>query len=291
MDPNEEIILRKYLRRKIAVKNFSLSGMTSGFKEDAKILRNNIFTCFARGENGAYSATPSNINLMDIRDHIRNTGNKMSPYNYFDLDTLIAYNEYLEKILSSANLNRMKDRRQTFKISDFDTALKYTVPKYFIEHAGEFETGYYDLKCPVKIFRDERRRPIPERTPDAKSFDKKYPFSYCERLLNQYLEEKHPNVNSINNSSRESNQETERYDFIYKGQKYLINSEKYYLGEDNYTIRYISADSLDNRYRISGYFDLSMQEYIGNIYDMEQNFIADSAESGVDIFDNQDHNM
>ena len=67
MNPTEEIILRKYLKRKIAIKNNSFNGMTSQFKDAAKLLRNNIFTVFARGEAGTYAATSSNLNLIDVR--------------------------------------------------------------------------------------------------------------------------------------------------------------------------------------------------------------------------------
>lgn len=284
MNSADEIILRQYLKRKIAVKNNSFSGMTSSFRENAKILRNNIFTAFARGKDGSYAATRSNLNLRDVRDHIRNTGNRMSPYNYFDLDTLIAYDAFLEMIINQANINRMKDHKIVFDLDHFDTALKYVVPKYFIEHAGEFETGYYDIKCPVRILRDGRNRPMPERTPDARSFDKKYSVTFCERLLNDYLDEKHPEDRLLEPEDAKYEEDLLRYDFVYRGVQYKISSEQHYLGDDSQPIRYIVADSLDRKINLRGYFDLGMTEYVGNIYDMENNFLASPEDSGVDIY-------
>lgn len=285
MKPIEEIILRQYLKRKIALKNSLFSGMTSSFRDEAKIMRNNIFKHFASGKDGVCAATRSNINLMDVREHIRDTGNRMSPYNYFDLDTLIAYDSFLEMIIDSADANRIKDRKSVFDLNHFDTAIKYTVPKYFIENAGKFETGYYDINCPVRILRNERKRPTPERTPDATSFDKKYSTSYCDDLLMQYLDEKHPEDRILVSEENKYEEDPSIYDFVYLGEKYRIESAEYYLGDDSQPIRYIVAYSLDRKINIRGYFDMSMTEYVGNIYDLDDNFIAVAEDSGVDIYE------
>ena len=70
-----------------------------------------------------------------------------------------------------------------FDIKDFTDALSRDVPKFFSENAGTEKTGYYDLDCPVRIMRDEKKRPNPERTPDAKSFDAKYSLQSHREIL------------------------------------------------------------------------------------------------------------
>ena len=48
MDQNEEKILRKYLKRRIAEKNLLFARMTHSFIEEAKSMRYVMFNSFAR---------------------------------------------------------------------------------------------------------------------------------------------------------------------------------------------------------------------------------------------------
>ena len=70
MDQNEEKILRKYLKRRIAEKNLLFARMTHSFIEEAKSMRYVMFNSFARGTSGTFDMTTSNLNLKKIRNHI-----------------------------------------------------------------------------------------------------------------------------------------------------------------------------------------------------------------------------
>ena len=179
MNIQEQIILRKYIKRKIAGKNMIFAKMTSGFKQSAKTLRWDIFEAFACGRHSSNAFTSSRSDLRDARDHIFFHNTNMSPYNYFDLDSLIAYDSFLDQVLNEASISRMQDRRKMFEPKDISRAIKNTLNK-FVAEAGTFATGYYDDDHPLNIMRDDDKTPLFEKTPDARSFEQKYPLAYCD---------------------------------------------------------------------------------------------------------------
>ena len=282
MNQNEEQILRKYIKRRIAEKNATFAKMTYQYRESAKLMRNNIFVSFARGNNGTFDVTTSNMNLKSIRQDIERTGNKLSPYNYFDLDTLIAYDKYLGIIIEHVEALRRKSQRHYYKIEDFDNAISFTAPKFLLENAGTFETGFYNIVCPVSLLRDANNRLSPERTPDGKAFAKKYSFQYCEDLLQSYLEDKYLSKSSKQQSTEFEDEED--FDFVYNKVKYIIELEETYLDENNCPIKYIKAESAEQGLMLMGFFDASMREYVGYVYDMDNNIIFDRDDSGVSIY-------
>jgi hypothetical protein len=178
----------------------------------------------------------------------------------------------------------MKDRRKMFEPKDISRAIKNTLNK-FVAEAGTFATGYYDDDHPLTIMRDDDKTPLFEKTPDARSFEQKYPLSYCDRLYMDYLEEKYPTYEEI----KPSREISEVFDFIYGGDKYITRSEEYYLDTNQYPIRYIIADSLKKDKELRGFFDLSMREYVGDVFDLDHNYKYSSEETGVDVYDEQDH--
>jgi hypothetical protein len=285
MTPSEELILRNYLRRRIAEHNSKFSRMTYGFKEEAKTLRMEAFAKFARGKNGTFDMTPSNLDYKMARQYIAETGNKLSPYNYFDLDTLIAYDAYWEEIFGRVYQTCRNRRHQYPDVKDFDTAINYSVPKWLLENAHKESAGYYDVECPVKILRDEKGKPCPEKTPNPKTFESKYPRQMCENLLDRYLAERHGSK-----SPREIVEETPEvvdnldYEwFTFRGKKFCIQNEQIFRDENMYPIRYIRGCSVDGYYILSGFFDVDDSEYTGDLYDDEGNFVHDRSETGVSM--------
>lgn len=292
MTPEEELILRNYLRRKIAEKNMKFAKMSSKFQNPAKAFRIELFRTFARGTSGSNAAIPSNLNIMSVFEHMNRYCTGVSPYNYFDLDTLIAYDAFLDRLFFEAEAFKDKDCRDFYNISDFEKA-KYVTHKFFVENEGTMQTGYYDLSCPVRILRNENRRPVFERTPTAKSFDRQYKFTYCEELLDDYLAEKHlpqsviateevKNVNQQELEESDVQSQGEDCDFLFRGVPYLIDFVEYYLDSELNPIRYVYANSLDNTSILSGCFDSRMEPYEGEIYDMEYNEVT-HRHSGVSV--------
>lgn len=272
----DEQILRHYLRRLIAEKNLEFSKKSYKFKDYAGSMRANIFGKFARGNCGTFDITESNHNFQIIKEHINKTGKRLSPYNYFDLDTLIAYNAYLGKVLDNIDFIRERSQRHYYIMSDFSTAIDYTTPKYFLANAGKEETGYYDVKCPIRVLRGESGELMPERTLDAQELARKCNVDKCEEKLQRYLEERHPKEKSVDKK--------EDYDFIYKRRKYKIASQKHYLDENNSPIRYIVADCVEDDAYLMGYFDMEMNEFFGCVYDTEGKFVCPAIDSGVSVF-------
>jgi hypothetical protein len=285
MNPTDEQFLRKYLRKKIAEKNLEFAKMSSRFKESAKIYRMDVFTTFARGINGSNAATPSNLDLVSTREHIARTCNRMSPYNYFDLDTLIAYDAYWEAIQTQADDFRIKRNGQFFNQKDFDNA-KYVVSKYFIANQLTPKTGYYNLYRPVRILRDENRRPVFEKTPDIADFDKKYSYYDCELLLADYLYERYSlatfanmeyEESEENNSTNIDEEEFSLTSFDYENRTYEIEQIKDYYSEKFEPIKFIVARSTDSEYLLSGFFDKEMFPYYGKVLDSEKNVVDPSS--------------
>ena len=159
MEEKDLEILHKYMLRRIAEKNIVFSGMSYKFRETSKSMRTNIFRNFARGDMSYFSPTTGNINLDYINEDIYENGKSVSPYNYFDLDTLIAYDNYLERTIDEIYNSREKDGRRYFLLKDFVDVIDTKVPMFFTKNAGTKETGYYNLNRTIGTLKDKDNRP------------------------------------------------------------------------------------------------------------------------------------
>lgn len=280
MEEKDIITLRKYLKRKIAEKNIVFNGMSYKFKEQSKRMRNNIYLTFARGKNSSYDMTTSNLNLKYIREDISIAHKDLSPYNYFDLDTLIAYDKYLEIVIDEIYNSREKRGRSYFVIDDFSSVIERIAPEYLISHAGEKETGFYNINCPIQTLQNSFGKITYERTPDKRAFEKNNSKSECEKLLSKYLKEKH---STQENDIQKKEEEISEPDFYLKNIGFWIENEQNFLDENNYPIKYIVASSQDNKTHVCGFFDISMNVYHGDVYDFEMNIVYDKAQSGAII--------
>jgi len=107
-------------------------------------------------------------------------GKDLRPYAFFDIDTLIAYNKYLEKVRTYAKGGTSVSRAIDLAMKDM---LSSATP---IE-----ENGYYNIKKPVGLRMDEDNSQIhPLKRLPSKSFESRYNFSYCENLYDDYLQER-----------------------------------------------------------------------------------------------------
>lgn len=279
MEEKDLKVLRNYLRRKIAEKNSEFGGMSSRFMEESKLWRTVIFRNFAQGDAGKFSQTTGNINLQYIYEDISKNNKSISPYNYFDLDTLIAYDSYLGQIIECIEDSRKSDGRRYFMPKDFHEAIGRKVSKFFVKNAGTSETGYYNLSRTIVPLKDNNNKLIYERTPGKKAFENNYSEEDCNRLLQKYLSERHLEKFEIDEDMESMYESIEIY-----GKKFYITSTEVYLDANCSPIKYIVAVTEDNCTEIRGFLKLSGEIYYGDVYDTDGNFVYDRDQSGLAMF-------
>lgn len=274
-------ILRKYLKRRIAEKNLVFSGITYKYKEDSKRMRSAIFKNFARGKGSYFDSSVGNVNYKYICQDIQNNKRTVSPYNYFDLDTLIAYDKYLEYIIDELYNTREKAQRGYFLMGDFASVIDEKAPKFLSKFAGSKLSGYYNADATIKTLVDENGKIAYERTPDKKTFEKKYTKSQCADLLKEYLEIKHPEKNVVENGdSEDESLETMEFNDI----TFYIIDQKIYMNFEGFPIKYISAKGTKTNTILKGFFNMSGKVYHGDVYSTDGEFLYSKDESGVALF-------
>ena len=283
MQEIQEVILRKFLKRKIADKNRAYNGMTKGFQMDAKIYRGDIYRQFARG----------NAWLGRINDDIEQKHNDLSAYNYFDLDTLIAYDAFLGKILEEAESSKRRNRRGYFMSRDFGNAINRTIPEFFLTYGAIEDTGYYNARRTITPLLDDKNRLIYERTPDKTAFEKKYNIYELNKLLATYLDEKHPRKTNKKEEYKDNFQEEfEEYEEPiievqnYRGMNYNITKMKMYFDMYSTPIKYVEGYTEDNRFAIRGFMDMNGDEYTGDAYDSDGYIEVEHGQTGIDFYVN-----
>lgn len=283
MQDKELEILSKYMLRRIADKNKLFGGQTSKFVSDAKLLRNDIYRRFAGGSKW----------LGEIYADIESSGKKIAPYNYFNLDTLIAYDRFLECVMNVAKSNKAAANRYYYKPMDFDRAINRDVPRYFDAYNGKKESGYYDREHPIVPLKKDGHLTF-QKTPDKKSFEEKYPLWYLNKLASNYNIERHSKGAKTDEFLDESTDvllgDDDLEDMYPKqiicGREYYVIDNKPYMGDNYYPIQYVRGNSLDGRVEVAGYINMEGDEYIGRVYDFEGNVLVESMDSGLDFYVN-----
>lgn len=276
MDKDNLKIVKQYVMRRIAEKNIVLSRILYSHKESSKILRYCINRNFAAGTVSMYDSVESNINLNAIYDDIRNQEKPLAPYNYFDLDTLIAYDKYLESIIDNIYNNRTKGHRNYFVMEDFQKAIDIDTPNLFKNTTDRKLVGYYNLTCPLQTIKDKHGNLTCERTPAKATFSKHHSVLECNNLLKQYLEERHPDLSKKTDDGFET--------FEFEGREFNIISSDNYFDEHMHPIKYIVADSQSGNTRLMGFFDMNMRVYHGDLFDLDGELVYDKTQSGCSIY-------
>lgn len=268
----DEKLLREYVRREIAGLNAELSRMVYKFKESTGRMRSEIYRNFARGDMSYFSKTTGNLNLSEINDDIKDSGKKLSAYNYFDLDTLIAYKKYLEYIIENLYTKRQNAGRGYFLLSDFEDVINKKASTFFNKNYGTEDTGYYSLNKTIVALRDGKGKLAPESTMAKKSFTSKYSQVDFPSMLEEYLDAKHPH----RKVSYDDGYDT----FKFNGKVYIIEKCELYMSEDGNPIKYIIA-STGHGTNLRGFFDMTGNVYHGAVYSTDGEEYFDNEQSGV----------
>ena len=278
MNQNDLKTVKQYVMRNIAEKNIVLSRMLYAFKESSKLLRFNIYKNFAAGSVSHYSMTESNLNLKYIYEDLKTNGSTVAPYNYFDLDTLIAYDKYLETVMDNIFNNREKNHRKYFILDDFNRAIDYDTPNLFNKCEDDKIIGYYNHSCPLRTLKDSAGRVTFERTPSKQSFNKKHTKSECRELFSKYLSERHPVSQNV------TSDDCEDLVIDFNGMTFVIERQENYFDSMSHPIKYLVGTTQSGKTQLRGFFDMNMNPYHGDICDEDGLPLFDRTQSGVAIF-------
>ncbi len=277
MNTLELATLRKYLRRQIAEKNNQYNGITKGFVIEGRMMRSDIVRQFSRGCNEAYR----------IADKLSTCSKDLSAYNFYDLDTLIAYNAFMGRVILEAENNRRRRNSRYFVSGDLNKAINLDTPAYFLANAGSEATGYYNPKHSVTVLTDEKNKLMYERTPDKRAFENKYNMYELEKCLSRYIEERHPKKQIVIDNPIDEDECTQEDLFSVEnigGRNYFITKEQSYCNEHFVPIRYVEGHTKDGRFAIRGFVDCEGIEWCGDVYDFDGNIVVDREQSGIDLY-------
>ncbi|MBE5739101.1 MAG: hypothetical protein E7354_05185 [Clostridiales bacterium] len=262
----KEKMLKAYMRRQVSGMGTLLNQRAFACGIDSRDMYNALNENFANPKG--YSREHSVLGPID--DDIRTKHKSAAVYNYFDLDTLIAYGRYLQKALESVNAVASGLPRGRMSANDFFKAID-SASSWMVKHKRSMETGGYNPDRPVRYLRDADGKLAPESTISMQDFDKKYDEAVCESALEEYMEFGLEHGRLID----------------FGGKKYELSAESHYRTyPDDYSVRYIRAGRRDGM--IHGYIDQEDKPYFGEVYDLQDDqFVYYDTADGIEVFDRE----
>ena len=283
MQYNEDMI-RDYLLRRISKKNRRISG---ALREVVKSNRgsyntgfNEILGFFANGLNGE--------TMTQIFEHIEaNPTKRYSPYHYFDIDTLNAYDAYLQKILTETDVISYGLGHKRSTASDFQ--------KGFAEAKGDWrrlarerstKNGYYNASRPVTVVKGRRNGVTvlsPKKPLTDEQFAKRYNEGECAKELYAYLSMKHRGVDvyaPVEDATPAKKRDVYRFDYKGKILELDVLSKEYYTDIEGRGLISITAEGREGRLYTTNYNDGRV--YDGDLYDLDGELVQ--VDGGGQVF-------
>ena len=211
---------------------------------------------------------------------------KESLYKYFDLDTLYAYDKYLEILISFFS----KEFRDRLTRDGFKDALGQA-GNILTNDAGKMTTNYYNLTHPITIeFKEKNGRKVPhprkERT--EVDFKRMYGVSTGDVLgekspMHEYFASKHREMSAkVTESMHQALMEQSEYVYYrYKGTmvKLMVEDKRNFVNDKGQGITVIKASGPDGTLFTTR--DDWGRKYNGTLYDLDGKA---SREDGGEIF-------
>jgi hypothetical protein len=284
---NNETMIRDYLLRCVADRNKRISGCLHSVVKSNRcsynVGFNEILGFFANGINSEI--------MTQVFEHMENNPQKkFSAYNYFDIDTLYAYDTYLKSILSETDIVSAMSGHRYATATDFQKGFSVAKSKWadmFKESSQE--NGYYNARTPVKLAKtldaDGYTILNPKKAMSEEQFNKKYNKFECKKALVDYLEYRH----NVKNNMRDS--QTDVFNYIkynHNGKTYnlYVIDRKYYCDIEGRGVIQTIAEGREGRLYTSKYNDGSVYE--GEyLYDLDGQIVA-SNEGGEIFYPNKD---
>ncbi len=277
---NQDMI-RDYLLKRIAKKNKRISG---ALKEVVKSNRgsynngfNEILGFFANGLNGE--------TMTQIFEHIEeNQSKRYSPYHYFDVDTLNAYDTYLQRILTETDVVAYGLGHKKTTASDFHRGFAEAKSVWrSLAREKSSKNGYYNSSKPITVV-ETRRNGVTELSPKKplidEQFAKKYDEVECSKELYAYLQMKHKGIDV--STPVEQPKEREQYSFDYRGRTLRLEviSKEYYTDIEGRGLTSITAEGREGRLYTTNYNDGRV--YNGDLFDFDGNLVQ--VDGGGQVF-------
>ena len=303
MQYNEDMI-RDFLLNRILNKHDRIKGIieseAKGNRQAFKNNFNDIMRFFANGLDGDV--------MTQIYEHKMDHKDRNATYHYFDIDTLVAYNKFLERILFEAGAiayNHDKSGRISMKdfLKGFEDAKK--VWSSLIRERSS-QNGYYNKSKPVGVI-TTRKKGVTELSPKqplnndaflnkyegelASSFgdvlkdaDKKkklrYLYGRCDTELLAYLEMKHNGRDIFATSEVPKKRSVYRFDYMGRTLELDIVSQEYYTDIEGKGLTSIVAEGREGRLYTTNYNDGRV--YDGDLYDRDGNLVE--VDGGGQVF-------
>ena len=277
----KEEMMRDYLLRKIARNNFRISGYLNNGEKSAKNVYsdgfNEILSFFARGLDTAV--------MKKIYRHMARTENKhYVPYNYFDLDTLISYDAYLESIFQEVDKITTDDSSSSKFHKGFNIAKNNWRET---RHTPSVNNGYYNYDWPIGLMRSRENGCLqlsPKKALSEEQFEKQYDENECINSLGSYMEFKYNSIDVKN--VVDQTQKKEIYLFKYNGKTLELEvvDKEYYVDIEGKALTRITAEGMQGRLYTTNYDNGSV--YNGDLYDIEGNIVEFDG-GGVEFYPNE----
>lgn len=283
MQYNEDMI-RDYLLRRIARKNKRISGclkqVVKSNRGSYNVGFNEILGFFAGGLDGT--------TMTQIFDHMdRNQTKRFAPYNYFDIDTLNAYDTYLQTILSETDLVAHSNGHKWSTAQDFHKGFM-SAKSIWREgmRKSNHANGYYNYSRPITVAKGREGGYTvlkPKKPMTEEQFEKKYNEGECAKQLYAYLQMKHYGIDVF--AQAEVEQETierEQYSYIHRGRllKLDVLKKEYYTDIEGRGLTSITAEGREGRLYTTNYNDGRV--YDGDLYDLDGRLVQ--VDGGGQVF-------
>lgn len=254
MATNQDMI-RAYMLRCIKEKNGEFSRIINSAVKSGNCNFNTKFNEALQFFAGGKNAEPLNL----ILEYNKKEGKHLPAYQFFDIDTLISYNGYLELLISKIRAEKTKNRHVVASIGDVDAGMdatkKIVIDMKYKSGADNFVYGNEDDRKLLEHY--NHARPItlmyksgklnPEKPMTDTAFDKKYNIDDCVREVELYKKEKStgqtsqtPQTLQVSKAPQEQVKSTQK-----RGEVAKMVAEK----QKSNTSKYIDLGYMDFKYK------------------------------------------
>ena len=190
--------LRDYLLREVSSTNKFIMGILNSDARSNRDIFNNAFNEILDIFFGCKNSSIRSEILYDSSKR----ATKYSPYSYFDVNTLICYRLFLQKLFEFSKDESRRHHRTWAIAPDLTVGLK-DVRLWLVNNAYTESSGYYNSIKPVSLeytVRGGQTILNPRKALSEQSFNDRYDRRECETMYREYMEN-HPFIKKYDESS------------------------------------------------------------------------------------------
>lgn len=258
-------MLEEYMRRQVSGMGTWINERAYAVGIEPKDLYDFLNESFCNPKGLPRATSP--LGAIDEDIMYRHKG--MAVYNYFDLDTLISYGRFLQRVQENMYMSSYGRTRNKITSRDISNSINMA-RDYMIKNSGTINSHFYNPNKPMVCNKDIYNRLAPSPTMTPANFKKRYNESVCEDALSEYLDFGLEHGKLI----------------AFGDKKYEISSQENYYTLDGDPISYIRAGRRDGM--VLGYLNLDNRPYYGDVYKIvdDEMVYVDTAD-GVEVLDKE----